>query len=56
MVLMARSLTVKHEESPSALFAMLLLLCGGLLLLAATVGAWAEPSTQQPAPVETPAR
>jgi hypothetical protein len=35
---MARSLTVKHEESPSPLFALLLLVCGALLLLAAAVG------------------
>jgi len=47
---MARSLTVKHEETPSALFALMLLLCGGLLLMAATVGAWADPSP--PTPVE----
>ena len=45
---MARSLTVKHEESPSALFALMLLLCGGLLLLAATVGAWADPVPSAP--------
>lgn len=49
---MARSLTVKHEESPSPLFGILLLICGGMLLLAATMGAWADPAPAQPAPVE----
>lgn len=39
---MARSLTVKHEESPSALFATFLLLCGGFLLLGAAVGATSD--------------
>ncbi|MEZ4238318.1 MAG: hypothetical protein R3F59_19630 [Myxococcota bacterium] len=39
---MARSLTVKHEESPSALFATFLILCGGFLLLGAVLGASAE--------------
>lgn len=41
---MARSLTVKHEESPSALFATFLILCGGFLLLGAAVGASADSS------------
>jgi hypothetical protein len=39
---MARSLTVKHEESPSALFTTFLILCGGFLLLGAILGASAE--------------
>jgi hypothetical protein len=52
---MARSLTVKHEESPSALFATLLILCGGFLLLGAAIGASAEaddPGATTPAAVE----
>jgi hypothetical protein len=48
---MARSLTVKHEESPSYLFAAFLLLCGGLMLLGAAVG-MAEGPQEAPAPVE----
>lgn len=47
---MARSLTVKHEESPSALFATFLILCGGFLLLGAAVGASADSSESDPVP------
>lgn len=48
--IMAKSLTVKHEESPSYLFTACLLLCGGLLLLGAAVA-----STDSNAPPEAPA-
>ena len=47
---MARSLTVKHEESPSALFATFLILCGGFLLLGAAVGASADSTETEAAP------
>ncbi|MEQ1505687.1 MAG: hypothetical protein ABMB14_25865 [Myxococcota bacterium] len=53
---MARSLTVKHEESPSALFATFLILCGGFLLLGAAVGASADPGEENPpTPIESAA-
>lgn len=52
---MARSLTVKHEESPSALFATFLILCGAFLLLGAAISAsadgQADPAEVQPAAV-----
>jgi hypothetical protein len=60
---MARSLTVKHEESPSALFTTFLILCGGVLLLGAVLGASAETelpeasaqaATVQSAPIHAP--
>jgi hypothetical protein len=54
---MARSLTVKHEESPSALFATFLILCGGFLLLGAAVGASADSTEIDPGPsIEAVAR
>jgi hypothetical protein len=54
---MARSLTVKHEESPSALFATFLILCGGFLLLGAAVGASADSSELEAVPsIEAVAR
>lgn len=45
---MARSLTVNHQESPSALFAVLMIVCAVLLMLGATFGAASD------APAETP--
>jgi hypothetical protein len=54
---MARSLTVKHEESPSALFATFLILCGGFLLLGAAVSASADSKDLDPRPpIEAAAR
>lgn len=47
---MARSLTVKHEESPSALFATFLILCGAFLLLGAALGTAGEPDPGQTPP------
>ena len=47
---MARSLTVNHEESPSALFATFLILCGGFLLIGAALGTSAEVDTNPPPP------
>jgi hypothetical protein len=45
---MARSLTVTHQESPSSLFAVLLIVCAVLLLLGATFGSAAEAPADQP--------
>jgi hypothetical protein len=52
---MARSLTVKHEESPSSLFVVLMVLCAGLLLLGAAMSA-SDPGTPEATAVEASAR
>lgn len=47
---MARSLTVHHQESPSALFAVLMIVCALLLMLGGVFGASSTTET----PVEPP--
>lgn len=46
---MARSLTVNHQESPSSLFAVLMIFCAVLLLLGATFGSSDAPAETPPA-------
>lgn len=48
---MARSLTVNHQESPSSLFAVLMIVCAILLMLGATFGSASETAEQAPPPV-----